>query len=85
MSDGAKGRKFGRSKRGGSMATYNAVRRDVRNKEKSVARHEKGVTAAQDKAQAITPHGAARKSRRADITKFKLARAEAKLEARSIS
>lgn len=37
---GQKGRKIGRSKRGKSMATYNAVGRDKINKAKKMTRHE---------------------------------------------
>jgi len=61
------------------MATYNATRRDLRNKEKKVQKHQKGVAAAQAKAQAITPHGAARKARRSDLKAFKLQRASQRL------
>ena len=65
MADGqSKGRKFGRSKRGGSMATYNNSRRDLINQKKRVAKHAKAVAKAAAKKATMTPHGTARKLRR---------------------
>lgn len=67
MSDakgGKKGRKFGRSKRGGSMARYNAESRWTTNAKKRIARHKKAVEAKKANPPKV-PRGSARASRRA--------------------
>jgi len=69
MSQHSTGRKFGRSKRGGSMATYNAVRRDLRNKERKVAKHTRAVAKAASQPPAV-PRGTRRAKRREDMTLF---------------
>jgi hypothetical protein len=46
MSDGVKGAKIGRHARGGSMAAYNATRRDLINKAKRIKKQAKAVAKA---------------------------------------
>lgn len=70
---GKKGRKFGRSKRSGSMAHYNASNRDQINKAKHVTKHNAAVK--EKKANPPkTPRGTARKLARTGV----LPRAERK-------
>ncbi len=70
---GKKGRKFGRSKRGGAMAHYNATSRDKVNKTRKVAKHNAAVKGKANNPPA-TPRGTARKLARTGI----LSRAERK-------
>lgn len=67
------GRKFGRSKRGGSMSQYNAVRRDLRNKAQKVAKHTAAVKDKQENPPKVA-RGTARAKRRADMSVVKAVR-----------
>ena len=71
---GKKGRKFGRSKRGGAMARYNLIRRDQINKARKVAKHEQAVKTAAAKKATMVAHGTTRALRRLDMAKFRAAK-----------
>jgi hypothetical protein len=75
MSDGSKGKKFGRhSERDASMSRYRASNRRALNAAKRAAKQAKFQAKKNAKKATMTPHGTSRALRRADMTIFNAVR-----------